>query len=151
MNKVKLENISGGMFVGNLDHAVMCGVGPCSCSSSPGAKLNYKNGKVVGAHVQPKRHPQVITLLADEVSGELPIRVKHCPEISAALAATPPKLRLVAVDADRGLTKPGAPQRKNFRPSPEHVMKARHEARSEKAKAHKAEAKHNKTTPSSEG
>lgn len=84
---VKLEYVKGnGMFTAHLDHQVMCGVGPCSCVATPGAKLNYKDGRVVGHQVQPVRHPQVITLKLGATSDLLPDRVLHCPEIAAQLS-----------------------------------------------------------------
>lgn len=93
----QFKNISGGMVPFALDHRNFCGTGPCSCSTSKGAKLNYKGGLVVAANIQPLRHARVVTLLKGETSETLPNAVMQCDEVKALLNAKPPKLKAIEV------------------------------------------------------
>ena len=68
-----------------LDHSVMCGNGPCSCTKRPRATLEFsKRGDFSGHRVSKVRCPDVLTIFAGQTvdklpdGSEIPARIERC-------------------------------------------------------------------------
>ncbi len=85
---IKIKNVGLGMRHMELEHAVLCGGGACSCRAEPSAKLNRDpaTGKVTSYKIQPRRHAPVVTLEHGATSTFLPDRVVRCRDVVAQLA-----------------------------------------------------------------
>ena len=105
---VTLENLERRMVVYNLAHPAHTRV-----RKIPQVQ-ELKGGKSIGVFVK-KRLPSSITFLARERKSCLPDTIVQCPDIRAALAARPPRLREVSgpiVDRSQRPAKPARPATK---------------------------------------